>query len=122
MKMVRRHICLLKKGDVNIYKVYWNAIVLLMNKSGILNLSIKLYLSEMSMKKCMMLFGLLISVIYADEIVDTSNFVLIDQIEVVVYGQEEVEIITKSDIDRPSLGGGFRTKEDIVFEREVLLD
>src|SRR3990172_1658424 len=52
---------------------------------------------------------------------DTSNFVLLDQIEVVVYGQE-VEIITKSDIDRPALGGGFRTKEEVVFEREVLLD
>ena len=64
------------------------------------------------------------SVIHAHEIggVDTSNFILLDQIEVVIYGQEDVEIITKSDIDRPSLGGGFRTKEDIVFEREVLLD
>jgi hypothetical protein len=64
------------------------------------------------------------SVIQADEIggFDTSNLVLLDQIEVVIYGQEDVEIITKSDIDRPSLGGGFRTKEDIVFEREVLLD
>lgn len=62
------------------------------------------------------------AIIYSDEMVDTSNFVLLDQIEVVVYGQEEVEIITKSDIDRPSLGGGFRAKEDIVFEKEVLLD
>lgn len=53
--------------------------------------------------------------------VDASNLVLLDQIEVVVYGQD-VEIITKSDIDRPSLGGGFRTKEDIIFERQVLLD
>lgn len=56
-----------------------------------------------------------------EEFVDTSNFVLLDQIEVVVYGQE-VEIVTKSDIDRPALGGGFRTKEEIVFEKEVLLD
>ncbi|HSC25348.1 MAG TPA: peptidyl-prolyl cis-trans isomerase [Candidatus Babeliales bacterium] len=51
-----------------------------------------------------------------------SDFVLLDQIEVVVYGQEDVEIITKSDLDRPSLGGGFRTKDEIIFEREVLLD
>jgi len=60
----------------------------------------------------------------ADEVgpVDTSNLVLLDQIEVVICGQEDVEIITKSDIDRPSLGGGFRTKDEIVFEREVLLD
>ncbi len=60
----------------------------------------------------------------ADDIstLDTSNFILVDQIEAVVYGQEDVEIITKSDIDRPSLGGGFRTKDEIIFEREVLLD
>ena len=54
--------------------------------------------------------------------VNTADLVLLDQIEVAVYGQEDVEIITKSDIDRPSLGGGFRSKEDIVFEKEVLLD
>ncbi len=70
------------------------------------------------------IFLMMTSAMYADGIsdIDTSNFVLLDQIEVVVYGQEDVEIITKSDIDRPSLGGGFRTKEDIIFEREVLLD
>lgn len=53
--------------------------------------------------------------------IDMSNLVLIDQIEVVVYAQD-VEIITKSDLDRPALGGGLRTKEEIVFEKEVLLD
>lgn len=56
------------------------------------------------------------------QIVDTTNFVLLDQIEVVVFGQEDVEIITKSDTDRPSIGGGFRTKEDMVFEKKVFLD
>jgi hypothetical protein len=72
----------------------------------------------------MMLLLIVSSVVYANELtdIDTSNLILLDQIEVVVYGQEDVEIITKSDVDRPSLGGGFRTKEDIVFEREVLLD
>jgi hypothetical protein len=77
------------------------------------------------MKLRMILFlSILSSVICADEIgtLDTSNFILVDQIEAVVYGQEDVEIITKSDIDRPSLGGGFRTKDEIIFEREVLLD
>lgn len=53
---------------------------------------------------------------------EPSNLVLLDQIEVVVFGQKDVEIITKSDIDRPALGGGYRTKGDIVFERSVLLD
>ena len=71
-----------------------------------------------------MMLALIFTTVRADELgnVDTSNFILVDQIEVVVYGQEDVEIITKSDIDRPSLGGGFRTKDEIVFEREVLLD
>ncbi len=74
--------------------------------------------------RIVMLFLIMSSHIFADVVsdVDTSNFILVDQIEAVVYGQEDVEIITKSDIDRPSLGGGFRTKEEIVFEREVLLD
>ena len=64
------------------------------------------------------------SIINADSeaVVDTSKFELLDQIEVVIFGQENVEIITKSDIDRPSLGGGFRSKDEIVFEKEVLLD
>ena len=56
-----------------------------------------------------------------NEIVDSSSFILLDQIEAIVYGAE-VEIITKSDIDRPSLGGGPHTKEDIIFERQVFLD
>lgn len=77
------------------------------------------------MKKYIAIVLLVVSsVINANEVggVDISNLVLLDQIEVVIYGQEDVEIITKSDIDRPSLGGGFRTKEEIVFEKEVLLD
>lgn len=76
------------------------------------------------MKTRVALLGLIFFSIGAEQqedTVDTSNFVLVDQIEVVIYGPE-VEIVTKSDIDRPALGGGFRTKEEIVFEREVLLD
>lgn len=73
--------------------------------------------------RMVLLFLIASSILVAEdvEVFDTSNLVLIDQIEVVVYGQD-VEIITKSDIDRPALGGGFRTKEEIIFEREVLLD
>lgn len=51
-----------------------------------------------------------------------SHLVLLDQIEVVVFGQEDVEIVTTSDINRPALGGGYRTQDDIIFERSVLLD
>jgi len=69
------------------------------------------------------LFLIFSSILVAEEVevVDTSNLILIDQIEAIVYGQD-VEVITKSDVDRPALGGGFRTIEEIVFEREVLLD
>jgi hypothetical protein len=70
-----------------------------------------------------MLFLVISSILVAQhvDVVDESNLVLIDQIEVVVYGQD-VEIVTKSDLDRPALGGGFRTKEDVIFECKVLLD
>ncbi len=47
---------------------------------------------------------------------------ILDTIEAVVFGMEGTEIITKSDLDRPSLGGGIRTRDDIVFERLVCLD
>jgi len=65
---------------------------------------------------------LIFSLIITPYIFGNADLVLLDQIEAVVYGQEDVEIITKSDIDRPSLGGGFRTKEEIIFEKEVYLD
>ncbi len=76
------------------------------------------------MKMRVLLFFLITSSIFAaekTETVDTSNLVLIDQIEVIVYGAD-VELITKSDMDRPSLGGGFRTKDELIFECQVLLD
>lgn len=90
-------------------------------------MKMKIFLSrvESSMKTRIVLMYLLVSSIICAEHIDgfdTSNLVLLDQIEVVVYGQEDVEIITKSDIDRPALSGGFRTKDEIIFEREVLLD
>ena len=51
----------------------------------------------------------------------SSDFV-IDTIEAVVLGQYGTEIITRSDIERPSLTGQMRTLDDIVFERLVVLD
>src|SRR4030095_6750118 len=80
---------------------------------------------EISMKMRIMFFLLIVSSMISahnNDTVDISTLELLDQIEVVIFGQEDVEIITKSDIDRPSLGGGFRTKEEIVFEREGVLD
>jgi|SRR5690606_9889063 len=60
--------------------------------------------------------------VVVEDISDKSSLILLDQIEMVIFGQEDVEIITKSDIDRPALGGGYRTQDEIVFERSVLLD
>jgi hypothetical protein len=76
------------------------------------------------MKKYLLVWSLLVPISSAannKEMIDPSQLVLVDQIEAIVYGSQ-VEIITKSDLDRPALGGGFRTIEEIVFEREVLLD
>ena len=51
-----------------------------------------------------------------------AELILFDQIEAVIADVEGTEVVTKSDIERPSLGGGFRTKEDLVFERLILID
>jgi hypothetical protein len=55
-------------------------------------------------------------------VADNVNFDLLDQIEVVIFGKEDVEIITTSDVNRPSLGGGYRSHDDIIFERSVFLN
>ena len=47
---------------------------------------------------------------------------LIDKIEVTIYGDEGVQIITKSDLERLSIDGQERTKEDIILERLMFLD
>lgn len=46
----------------------------------------------------------------------------LNQIEVVIFGDEESAIITTSEIQRPSLSGGYRTQDDIVLERLIHLD
>ena len=52
----------------------------------------------------------------------SSELYLLDTIEAVVRIQKNTEIITKSDVDRPSLGGEIRSLQDIVFERSLFLD
>jgi hypothetical protein len=47
---------------------------------------------------------------------------LIDAIVIIVFSEEGIEIITRSDIERPSLSGAPRTADDIIFERLVYLD
>lgn len=47
---------------------------------------------------------------------------LVDRIEVTIYGDEGVQIITKSDLERLSIDGQERTKDDIILERLMFLD
>lgn len=51
-----------------------------------------------------------------------AKFIPVDQIEVVVYGDEKTELVTASDINRPGIDGSRRTKEDLVFERLMFQD
>lgn len=47
---------------------------------------------------------------------------LIDAIVIIIFSDEGAEIITRSDIDKPSLSGVARSVDDIIFERLVYLD
>lgn len=47
---------------------------------------------------------------------------LVDGIEVVIYGDEGTQIITKADLNRLSIDGQARTKEEIILERLMFLD
>ncbi len=47
---------------------------------------------------------------------------LIDTIQAVVFGQGGTQLITFSDVIRPSLSGAPRTLDDLIFERLVYLD
>lgn len=51
-----------------------------------------------------------------------KDLVLYDQIELVIFGESDVEIVTKADMVRPSFGGGSKTQEQLIFEKSVLLD
>lgn len=53
---------------------------------------------------------------------ERNNLELLDQIDVIIVGHDDTEIITMSDLNRQSLGGGDRTQDDIIFEKVVLLD
>jgi parvulin-like peptidyl-prolyl isomerase len=47
---------------------------------------------------------------------------LVDKIEVTIYGDDGVQIITKSDLERLSIDGQERTKDEIILERLMFLD
>ena len=46
----------------------------------------------------------------------------IDTIQSVVFGQDGTQVITLSDVTRPSLSGAPQTLDDLIFERLVFLD
>ncbi len=48
--------------------------------------------------------------------VNAKNRILIDTIDVVVFGDQSTDIITRSDIDRPGLDGSMRAQDDLIFE------
>lgn len=68
------------------------------------------------MKKYISLFLLLVSFHI------NAELFLIDRIDTVIFGLEGTEIITRSDVERPSLTGAKRELDEIVFERCMLLD
>ena len=47
---------------------------------------------------------------------------LVDTIRVVIFGEEDTEFITESDLQRPSLEGAMRSQDDIILERLMYLD
>lgn len=51
-----------------------------------------------------------------------ESAMLIDTMQAVVFGQGGTQIITFSDVVRPSLSGTQRTLDDLIFERLVYLD
>lgn len=60
--------------------------------------------------------------LFISSVMATDNLILVDTIQAIIYGQEGTELITLSDVKRPSLGGGVRSLDEIVFERLLVLD
>jgi parvulin-like peptidyl-prolyl isomerase len=73
------------------------------------------------MKKLLLLTVVFFGCLARDQKVPDDAFV-IDTIGAVMFGQGGTEIITLSDVHRPSLTGVPQSQEDIIFERLVYLD
>ena len=78
----------------------------------------------MKKKYPVLLTFLLITTIYAsqDERIVPDSAVTIDTIQAVVFGQGGAQVITRSDVTRPSLSGAPQSLDDLIFERLVFLD
>jgi hypothetical protein len=55
-------------------------------------------------------------------IIESPDLFLIDSIKAVLYSEEGSDIITFSEINRPSLDGAFRSLNDLIMERLMYLD
>lgn len=74
-------------------------------------------------KQYLILLSLLVGTIYAkDERIVPDSAFMIDSIQAVVFGQGGAQIITRSDVVRPSLTGMPQSLEDLIFESLVFLD
>jgi len=79
-------------------------------------------ISGAAMKKYVLYSLLFSGVACADEMAVPKSAFLIDSIQAVVFGQQEPQIVTYSDIVRPSLSGQQRGLDELVFERLVYSD
>ena len=75
-------------------------------------------------KQYLILLTLLVGTVCAskDERIVPDSAFLIDSIQAVVFGQGGAQIITRSDVVRPSLTGMPQSLDDLIFERLVFLD
>lgn len=75
------------------------------------------------MKKYVILLMISAGIVYAqDEQAVPPQAFLIDSVQAVVFGPQDPEIITYSDIMRPSLSGQQRSLDELIFERLVFAD
>ncbi len=61
-------------------------------------------------------------VVQSSDLLKKKTLYPVDDIVVVIYAQEGTEIITQSDLNRPTLEGAPRTLDETIFERLLFLD
>jgi parvulin-like peptidyl-prolyl isomerase len=75
------------------------------------------------MKKHIFLILLISNALYCDDAVKLPRTAfMVDAMQAVVFSSDEPQIITWSDVTRPSLTGEQRNLEDLIFERAVYMD
>ena len=69
-----------------------------------------------------LLLTLVPSFVYCQDTKIPESAFMIDTIQAVIFGQSGTQVITYSDVVRPSLSGESRALDDLIFERLVYLD